>query len=132
MTSGGDAQIVWTAIKMGLCAGISPELGLTHYITRNKANHKYICRMAFGVMKSGQIALVQAFPEEKQNIEMKLPSKIGFLFLLLLESLKIILLFRLRSGPVSVVTWLGEWYGKYIAADRCPPLVLRLAAHWLS
>lgn len=133
MTSGGDGQIVWTAIKMGLCAGSSPKLGLSHFIARRKASLGYVYRMVFGVMTSGQIALVECFPEEKDSIRTSLPKNTLKLHALILKSiLQTLLQLRLRSGLVSFVGSLGEMYGKYLAIGDNPPLVLRLTARWLG
>jgi glycosyltransferase involved in cell wall biosynthesis len=132
MTSGGDGQIVWSAVKMGLCAGISPDLGLRHFIARRKANLGYICRMIFGVMASGQIALVESFPGEKEKIGGSLPSTTKFYALVVLEIFKTILLFRVRRGSVHLVGQLGEFYGKNLAINRRPPLISRLVAKWLG
>jgi hypothetical protein len=48
LTSGGDLQIVLTAIKMGFKVGVHPSLKLNHIITEEKLNLKYLKNLSFG------------------------------------------------------------------------------------
>jgi hypothetical protein len=52
LTSGGDLQIVLTAIKMGFKAGVHPSLKLNHIITAEKLNLKYLKNLSFGTAAS--------------------------------------------------------------------------------
>lgn len=132
MTSAGDSQIVWTAVKMGLCAGTSPKLSLRHFIARRKATLRYVCRMNFGVMASFQIARAESFPEEKDSVRSSLPDTLKLHASIVLNILKIFLLLRLAGGLMKTIGEFGEMYGKYIAVGDQPPLILRLTARWLG
>jgi Glycosyltransferase like family 2 len=128
LSSGGDAQIVWSSIRMGLCAGVAPQMKLVHLIPSKRANLKYIYGLAFNVMADGQIAFAESFPEQRRSIENSLPNNARISMIIFGALLRNILLLRLRSGPVVVISLLGELYGKCIAVGRTPPSILRLAA----
>jgi hypothetical protein len=61
--SAGDVQIVWQAIKMGMAAGVHPDLQVTHLIPGSRATSRYMQRLAFGCGISYHPAMVQSFPD---------------------------------------------------------------------
>lgn len=128
LSSGGDAQIVWTGIKLGYSAGTTPDLKLVHLVAKRKASLLYVYRLVFGVMASGQTALAECFPEQRRRFAFQLPTSAQLYRDVLREVLRHVVRLRLRSGPVTVLSHLGELYGKYIAAGQHPPWILRLAA----
>lgn len=65
MASAGDSQIVWTGIKMGLLAGTSPLLKLTHIIPRKRLSVNYLKKLNYGVSSSYYKAFYEMFPEAK-------------------------------------------------------------------
>lgn len=65
LSSGGDLQIVYTALDMGYCAGVSPRIKLNHLIDEKKSNQKYIARLLYGSAASNMPAYFQCFPNEK-------------------------------------------------------------------
>jgi hypothetical protein len=131
LTSGGDGQIVWTAVSMGLCAGTSPALRLTHIVARKKAHPVYICRMIFSVMASGHVAMAECFPEMRDNLRAALPSAIQSHAMVLAAALKALLLLRIRSGLVAIVSLAGELHGRFLAAGERSPMLTRLIAQLL-
>jgi hypothetical protein len=130
LTSGEDAQIVWTAVRMGLSAGVSPELRLAHLVERRKATLRYILRMVFATMASGRIALQQSFPDRPDlwTPPGAFKAQCGVIALALKELLRL----HLRSGPVQVVRQLGDLHGQFLAARRPSPWLLRTAARMLD
>lgn len=66
MSSGGDTQIVWEALKMGLAAGVHPQMQVMHLIPGHRATVKYMKRVAFGCGVSYLPALMQSFPEQQR------------------------------------------------------------------
>lgn len=62
LASGGDIQIVWQAINMGLAAGTSPALRVLHLIPEQRTQMHYLKRLAFGCGASYYPALAQSFP----------------------------------------------------------------------
>jgi glycosyltransferase involved in cell wall biosynthesis len=64
LASGEDVQIVWEGIKMGLAAGMIPELRCNHLITADKTNLAYLKRLQFGTASSYVLALIESFPHQ--------------------------------------------------------------------
>ena len=52
LSSGGDLQIVLTAIKMGYEAGLDPNLKMDHLIIAEKLHSAYLKRLSFGTAES--------------------------------------------------------------------------------
>jgi hypothetical protein len=63
LSGGGDNQIVWQAVNMGLAAGVHPGLRMTHVIPASRTTFPYLKRLAFGSGVSYQPCLAQSFPE---------------------------------------------------------------------
>lgn len=74
LSSSGDAQIVFTAIDMGLSASIHPGLCLVHHIPGERTTADYLKRLAFGISSSYWKALVEVFDEKRKEIPGKSPS----------------------------------------------------------
>lgn len=68
LSSSGDAQIIWTAIKSGYAVGISPELSLNHLISEKRATFKHLVKLSYGLSNSHFPAFVEIFPEEISKI----------------------------------------------------------------
>lgn len=62
LSSGGDTQLVYEALKLGYVAGISGRLALKHLTIKRKLQRNYIQRMYFGVYSCAP-AHVEAWPE---------------------------------------------------------------------
>lgn len=69
LESGEDSQIVWTAVKLGLSAGTSPELKLTHIIPGTRTSLDYLRRLNYGISKSYYSALAEMFPDLTVNFK---------------------------------------------------------------
>jgi hypothetical protein len=65
LSSGGDIQIIWEAVKMGYAAGVAPSLIVNHLISTKKSNLKYIKRLHFGTSSSYLPCLTNSFPDLK-------------------------------------------------------------------
>jgi len=68
LASAEDIQMVWQGIKLGLAAGMLPELSLKHLIPASKASIKYLGRQRFGIASSYYPALLESFPDEKNKL----------------------------------------------------------------
>lgn len=64
LQSGGDLQIVWQALRLGLAQGFIPDLRCGHLIPPARANLAYIRRLEFGAAASYVPALLDCFPYE--------------------------------------------------------------------
>jgi hypothetical protein len=62
LQSGGDLQIVWQALRLGLAQGFIPDLRCGHLIPPARANLAYIRRLEFGAAASYVPALAECFP----------------------------------------------------------------------
>jgi hypothetical protein len=74
LASGGDTQIVWRAINMGLAAGIHPDLRMTHLIPGSRATLAYMKRLAFGCGMSYYPSIAQSFPRAFDAADANLPT----------------------------------------------------------
>jgi hypothetical protein len=108
LSSGGDTQIVWEAVKMGFAAGISPELKLNHMIPAKRSNLNYVKRLCYGTSSSYLPALVSSFPSERPELRGAVPSS----SMIAARAAKIIVrhLVRLRLNvlPIALATFFGS------------------------
>ncbi len=111
LLSGGDVQIVWEAIKMGLAAGISPELKIVHLIPSKRSNLEYVKRLSFGASSSYLPALAESFPLEKENLLKNIPSNIRITYDILRIVLKNILQMRYNFILLDVACYIGGVIG---------------------
>jgi len=88
----------WRSVHLGLCAGLAPELRMDHLIAKNKANLRYMTRLAFGVMASWEPALIEAFPEELECLRKRIPTVLRIIAQLLFLVLTDLVGFRLRKS----------------------------------
>lgn len=70
LSSGGDTQIVWYAIKNGLASGVSPTLVINHMISNKRCSLAYILRLQYSLANSYLPAFLEIFPEQKYSIEL--------------------------------------------------------------
>ena len=110
LSSGGDTQIVWEAIRMELAAGISGELRIQHMIPAKRANLRYMTKLAYGTSSSYLPALVSSFPSEKSSLPAPpADSRIAW------DALKIILRHALRMRfrllPFELAVYFGRLAG---------------------
>ncbi len=68
LTSGGDIQMVWTAIEQGAFAGTAPGLQLKHNISKGKSSLKYLLRQQFGTASAYIKAFNQVFPGQAISV----------------------------------------------------------------
>jgi hypothetical protein len=68
LSSGGDTQIVWEAVKMGFAAGISSTLQIRHVVPAKRSTLEYIKRLCFGTASSYLPVLVSSFPDQRSTL----------------------------------------------------------------
>lgn len=69
LTSGGDIQILLTAIKMGYYAGSSPSLKLVHNIDINKTKYKRILKLTYSLSASAIKSYNEVFSDQPFAIQ---------------------------------------------------------------
>lgn len=111
LSSGGDTQIVWEATKMGLAAGISPELQLTHIVPASRSNLRYIKRLCFGTSSSYLPALVNSFPSEKEKWLPSIPSNRRIIVDAVTIIVRHILRLKFDILPIALASFLGSLVG---------------------
>lgn len=107
LSSAGDIQIVWEAIKMGYAAGIAPNLQVNHLISKTKTNLGYIKRLTFGTASSYYPALIESFPEELDNVCPSTVSNQAILSKALKITLRDIIKFQQNLLPIHLAQFLG-------------------------
>jgi glycosyltransferase involved in cell wall biosynthesis len=124
LSSGGDVQIVLTAISLGFSVAITPEIKMRHLIGASKVTNRYLIRHAFGTASSNLPAHFQVFPFTLKDL--KLPSNIDILkkiyFLIKVKLLKE----GSRSFKVILAHFLGELKGIYLLRTDCKPSLIYL------
>ena len=111
LTSAGDIQLVWEAVKMGYAAGLHPELQMRHLIPAKRSNLTYVKRLAFGCASSYSPALAESFPSERANVSNGIPSNTHILKRFLRITLGVFLRFRVRYWTVELANFLGSVVG---------------------
>jgi glycosyltransferase involved in cell wall biosynthesis len=119
LSSGGDVQMVLTAISMGFFVGIHPEIRLNHLIGASKVTNRYLIQHAFGTASSNLPAHFEVFPFSVENLgipsNLEIIRKIYFF-------IKVKLLFEgSRSFRVNLAHYLGELKGVYSLRTDCQP-----------
>lgn len=111
LSSGGDIQIVWEAVKMGLAAGTSPKLQLTHLISGKRSNLQYVKRLTFGTSSSYMPALVESFPSEKEKVLKLIPSNWKILHDIIRITIRDLRKFRYKLLLIDLAQYLGSVLG---------------------
>lgn len=78
LTSGEDTQMVLLCISRGYAAGVSPSLQMHHIIPRNRANRKYLQRLAWGTGLCYESCMLEVFPERKPLLLRRLMTEAKF------------------------------------------------------
>jgi hypothetical protein len=110
LSSGGDTQIVWEAVKTGLAAGISPELRIKHMIPAKRSTLRYMKRLCYGTSSSYLPVLVDSFPSERSKLP-SAPSDGRIVMTMLKIAARHLLRMRLRLLPIELATYLGSTAG---------------------
>ncbi len=115
LASGGDTQIVWEAVKMGLAAGVSPELRIRHMIPAKRSTLRYMKRLLFGTSSSYLPALTGSFPAEARALP-AVPSDARIVRGMLRIAAAHLLRGRLKLMPLALATYVGSATGLARAA----------------
>ena len=122
LSSGGDVQIVLTAISLGFSVAIAPEIRVRHLIEESKVTNRYLIRHAFGTASSNLPAHFQVFPFNLKKLA--LPSNLDFskkvYFLIKAKLLKE----GFRSFKINLAHFLGELKGIYSLRKDCNPSLI--------
>ncbi|NMG05955.1 glycosyltransferase [Brasilonema sp. UFV-L1] len=117
LSSGEDIQIVWEAVKMGLAAGVSPDLKIKHLIPGKRATLKYIRRLTFGTASSYMPALIGSFPSEKEKALAAIPSNKTILHNIFKIIRRRIFKFQYKLLLIDLAHYVGEVVGTLRSVD---------------
>jgi glycosyltransferase involved in cell wall biosynthesis len=123
LSSGGDIQIVWEAIKMGDAAGVAPSLAVTHLIPAHRSNLDYVKRLNFGAASSYLPCLTSSFPDLKSCIVNTTPSSLSIVRSVIRRMIKYSIKFKLRLLIIDLASYLGGLSGHYQVAQKNNPIV---------
>ena len=117
LSSGGDTQMVWAAVKMGFAAGISPELRLNHLIPAKRSNLNYVKRLCYGTSSSYLPALASSFPSERAGLAGAVPSNARIVLRATRIILRHLVRRRLDILPIELASYLGSLVGVLKASE---------------
>lgn len=124
LSSAGDIQIVWEAAKMGLAAGVSPDLQVTHVIPEKRSNLNYVKRLTFGTASSYMPALTHSFASEKAKVANYIPSNRTIFKRITDLILRRAVRFKYKLLLVDLAKYTGQVVGTLRAVDPSEP-------HWI-
>jgi glycosyltransferase involved in cell wall biosynthesis len=114
LSSAGDVQLVFEAVKMNFAAGVFPGMKLRHLISESKTNSSYLKRLLFGMASSYPEAYAECFPHTRKVLpfftDWEIFKKTWFLFWLRVAVKK-----SPRSFVFQFCEMLGRVYGSNLA-----------------
>jgi len=123
LSSGGDTQLILTAVKSGCSVGVAPELKLKHLIDGNKATLKYMQKQQYGTASAYIKARNQVFEASEETITDVSNAQV----LKMLYSI-----YRIHFNKsdykrvlLLIATRLGEINARIVAYNLPKPLLLR-------
>jgi glycosyltransferase involved in cell wall biosynthesis len=121
LSSGGDGQIVHTAVLMGYAAGVHPGMRLRHLIPASRCTVEYLSRLGFGVCAVLLPATMESFPELRDRGEYAPPSWARYQRQKWLAALREPLMEPAPLRCIHAAARVGDAVGRYIAAGRPVP-----------
>jgi glycosyltransferase involved in cell wall biosynthesis len=124
LSTGGDLQIVLTAIKNKQYCGISPKLRMGHLIPAKRTSIEYISKLVYGYSSSINEAIVEVFPEEIAKVKLIKQSELVKLFfknLLFLRSK----FYSKYQFKIDMANAIGEAAGSYKIYNKAEPYWLK-------
>jgi glycosyltransferase involved in cell wall biosynthesis len=118
LSSGGDVQIVWEAIKMDYAAGVAPTLIVKHLISVNKSNFDYVKRLVFATSYSYFICLTNSFPGSKADAIEFAPTTGSLLRRVIRKTIRYSIKFQFGLLIIDLADYLGVESGRYQSVDK--------------
>lgn len=124
LSSGGDVQIVYTAIKNGFSVGVNPCLKLNHLIDSSKANLSYLRKQQYYTATASILAHNQVFTSNP-IVMSKIRNRDVLLRLYTLSRIYWLILDK-RSFQLVLASKIGEINAMAYASGQKKPILLRL------
>jgi glycosyltransferase involved in cell wall biosynthesis len=125
LTSGGDGQLVASALELGYSVGRIKELHLKHLISSEKATISYLTRQDYGIYFSNEIFMKECYPENFKPFSVRRETWI-FLKLFFFDVFRFLFKRDLKKYAIAVATTAGTISGKRMATGRPAPLFSKL------
>jgi glycosyltransferase involved in cell wall biosynthesis len=131
LSSGGDTQIVWEAVKLGLAAGISGELRIDHMIPAKRSTLRYMRRLLYGTSSSYLPVFVDSFPDERARLPHP-PTDGQIARRMLTITLRAALRMRWKLLPLELATYAGMTMAQIRATNAAERKTLTRAIRLLG
>jgi glycosyltransferase involved in cell wall biosynthesis len=131
LSSGEDTQMIMLCIRDGYAAGVAPALSLTHIISGNRANRKYLNRLFYGTAVCYETCLLQVFPERREALERKAISRAKFVR----RAVKKLVKAKWARGSQPIFDYIGFLAmntGVYTALQKPVPRLVGLILKYLD
>jgi glycosyltransferase involved in cell wall biosynthesis len=133
LASAGDLQILWESFEVGLCVGLLSSLRCGHIINGEKANHRYLERLQFGIASTSLLARVEYYPESKETLPNYNFAFVTLIKIFVLQLSKQVLRPATRiDNRMGFAAYLGGTYGEAVAASHPSQKLILKAAKWLG
>lgn len=130
LSSGGDVQIVLSAIQMGYKVGTSGLLKLKHNIDKNKANFAYLFRLTYGMASSAVQAYNQVMEQNKVPFKRHTNGDVWRVLWYHLRFFKF--KFLKKEALLRLAQQLGDINAIYLAyPNKKKPKLLKRVTNWL-
>ena len=123
LASGGDVQLVFTAIETGFASGSIAGLYLNHLIDSSKANFSYLQKQQYGTAS----AYIKAYNQVFQNNKIEAGKVTNFIILKKIYSLYRIHRSKLKKKDFQLLmaSKMGAMNAALFAKDKSKPILLK-------
>ena len=123
-----DIQIILTSVKMNLAIGVAPELKIKHLTPEKRTQISYLKKLRYGNIKSYFPAIIEVFPEKREDIN---AMQSGLSGIRLLLSFIILIMNVIKTGNVTnfhlnLSYKLGWYAGIYCASKSQLPWLAKI------
>ncbi|QHV95279.1 glycosyltransferase [Spirosoma endbachense] len=129
LSSGGDTQIVFHAVRLGMYVGLAPDLAINHNIEPRKSTFKYLKRQIYAGCKSFMKAHNEVFADNKYELVYK--DNLGVAKRIIRWIMNN---YNQINKPLVALEFcglLGSLHSPYFVVNRNPPLLLRVLIYVL-
>ena len=123
LSSGGDVQMVLTAVQLNHYAGSAPGLKMNHLIDEKKTNLRYLMKHAFGTASSNLPAHEQVF-FITNTLNLQQPSLLSIIKKFYYYSKVVAFKKGFRKALIYMAHYLGEIKGIYLVNKQNKPSFL--------
>lgn len=131
LTSGGDGQLVASALELGYAVGRIRGLSVNHLIAARKATLDYLIRLDYGIYFSDELFMKECYPLRFKPLSGGAEMKVLFK-LFSRDLLWYLLRSDLKKYRIAVATRVGMINGKRTAAGKPLSAILAGLQRWIT